>query len=145
MRPRKRSRSIESSLSFDDDYVTDGDCLMSEGTSARKRDGVDNWHTDTSFIDFEEIGNQGVEVDVWVGEVVEGQLLPVPTGRLGTGSATSRISCNTPIPPRYSLSISMLFSSCSALASSAWVGRAGPQFALPLRSCITRTHIPQQA
>ena len=40
--------------------------------------GVDGGHPDAGLVDFEEVGDERVEVDVGVGEVVEGELLPVP-------------------------------------------------------------------
>lgn len=42
---------------------------------------VDGRHPDSGLVDFEEVGDKGVEVDVGVGEVVEGQLFPVPEAR----------------------------------------------------------------
>ena len=47
-------------------------------TWAGERGRVDCGHPDSGLVDLEEVGNEGVEVDVGVGEVVEGQLLPVP-------------------------------------------------------------------
>lgn len=45
---------------------------------AGERGRVDCGHPDSGLVDLEKVGNEGVEVDVGVGEVVEGQLLPVP-------------------------------------------------------------------
>lgn len=39
---------------------------------------VDSRHPNSRLVDFEEVGDEGVEVDVAVGEVVEGELLAVP-------------------------------------------------------------------
>lgn len=39
---------------------------------------VDRGHPDSGLVDLEQIGDQGVEVDVGVREVVEGEFLPVP-------------------------------------------------------------------
>lgn len=43
-----------------------------------KRRRVDGRHPDASFVDFEKIGHERVEVDVRIRKVVEGQLLPIP-------------------------------------------------------------------
>lgn len=44
----------------------------------RERGWVNSRHPDSSLVDLEEISDEGVEVDVRVGEIVEGELLPVP-------------------------------------------------------------------
>ena len=44
----------------------------------RERGRIDSRHPDASLVDFEQIRYQGIEIDVRVGEVVEGQFLPVP-------------------------------------------------------------------
>lgn len=57
-------------------------CLKSErGTGERSR--VDSGHPDAGLIDFEEICDKRVEVDVGVSEVVESKFLPVPAHLLG--------------------------------------------------------------
>lgn len=43
-----------------------------------ERGWVDGRHPYPSLVDLEKVGNKGVEVDVRIGKVVEGQLLPVP-------------------------------------------------------------------
>jgi hypothetical protein len=45
---------------------------------AGERGGVDGRHPDAGFVDFEEVCDEGVEVDVGVCEVVECEFLPVP-------------------------------------------------------------------
>jgi hypothetical protein len=55
--------------------------LQSEGVVC-ERSGVDRGHPNACFVDLEEVGDQGIEVDVGVSEVVECQLLPIPGQRL---------------------------------------------------------------
>ncbi len=48
---------------------------------ARERGRVDGRHPDARLVDLEQVRDERVEVDVRVGEVVEGQFLPVPIKR----------------------------------------------------------------
>lgn len=40
--------------------------------------GVDSGHPDSRLVDLKEIGDERIEVDIGVGEVVEGELLAIP-------------------------------------------------------------------
>lgn len=51
--------------------------LKSSGRS-RKGSRVDSGHPDAGFVYFEEVSDEGVEIDVGIREVVKGQLLPIP-------------------------------------------------------------------
>ena len=48
-----------------------------------ERGRIDGRHPDAGLVDLEELGDERVEVDVRVGKVVEGQLLPVPADDQG--------------------------------------------------------------
>lgn len=39
---------------------------------------IDRRHPDSGLVYLEQVGHKGIEVDVGVGEIVEGELLPVP-------------------------------------------------------------------
>lgn len=49
-----------------------------------ERRWVDGRHPDPGLVDLEEVGDQGVEVDVGVGKVVESKFFPVPRTSVGT-------------------------------------------------------------
>lgn len=46
---------------------------------ASKRRRVDGRHPNPGLVDFEQVGDQGIKVNVSVSEIVERQLLPIPT------------------------------------------------------------------
>jgi hypothetical protein len=52
---------------------------------------VDRRHPDAGLVDFEEVGDEGVEVDVGVGEVVEGELLPIPRIDISKRTVSARM------------------------------------------------------
>jgi hypothetical protein len=49
------------------------------GSWGLERGRIDGRHPDASLVDFEQVGDQVVEIDVVVGKVVEGELLAIPT------------------------------------------------------------------
>lgn len=51
--------------------------LQTKG-GACKGGGIDRGHPDSGLVDLEQICYQGVEIDVRISEIIEGQLLPVP-------------------------------------------------------------------
>jgi hypothetical protein len=52
-------------------------CLEAEGWTG-KGGRINGRHPDSGLVNFEQVGNEGVEIDIGVGEVVECELLPVP-------------------------------------------------------------------
>ena len=48
------------------------------GSWGSERCWVDRGHPDPSLVDLEEVGDQGVEINIRIGEIVERQFLPVP-------------------------------------------------------------------